>query len=48
MVNPPKLNPTKRNAHSFTSPWYSGEKNKKGTPNAEPKESETIKKRSVQ
>lgn len=42
MVNPPKENPKSKKDHKLTSPKYSGEKNRKGTPKFAPIDSEMI------
>jgi hypothetical protein len=47
-VKPPILNPNNIKLHTLTSPWYSGEKNKNGTPKKEPNDSVTIAKSRTQ
>ena len=42
IVNPPKENPRSKKDHKLTSPKYSGEKNRKGTPKFAPNDLEMI------
>jgi hypothetical protein len=41
-VNPPNENPRSKKDHKLTSPRYSGEKKRKGTPKFAPNDSEMI------